>query len=318
MELKRDIDYAIAAVIVCSVSLALVTIGLFSRMTPAIERIRKDNIVTLTAAHDVLAVFVTRSGDALDLADRARIEASLAVMRDNLTVDGEGTLVNAVIDAVARAQTGDREAFRALVGSISALVEANTTAMEDADEEAQRLGTAGAWTASIGGLLLVLIGVYARNRLQRRIVRPVQELTRVFEAIGSGDDLARCKAFTGAVELERAGRVVNRLLDQGRARAFIDERPRKGKGRTRKVAAGDAPSPRANGPHASALAAMLEQRPGAWVVVSDELGLIAANQRGFDALHDQEGPDVLERIRVGQLGVEREALGGGTTLVRLP
>ncbi|HRE89722.1 MAG TPA: hypothetical protein PK095_11360, partial [Myxococcota bacterium] len=165
MELRRDLDYALGALLIGGVVLALVTIGLFARMTPAIERIRKDNIVTLEATHELLAVFMVRAGELLELADRERVDRAIVALRDNLTVDNEKALVDAVTDAVAAAQTGDRAAMGPLAESISALNAANSHAMVEADEEAQRLGIAGAWTASVGGIALVLIGVFARARL---------------------------------------------------------------------------------------------------------------------------------------------------------
>lgn len=317
MELRRDLDYALGALLIGGVVLALVTIGLFSRMTPAIERIRKDNVVTLEAAHDLLGVFVTRAGESLEITDREKVEVALAKMRNNLTVEGEGRLVDAVTDAVLAAQSGDRMALLQLASAVGGLVDANGVAMSEADEEAQRLGAAGAWTASVGGVVLVLIGVFARSRLRRRIIHPVEEMVRVLEAKGAGDDRARCRQMAAAHELERTLGAVNRLLDTGHVPAppDFDDKTRK-KGRPRKVVRPDLPVPATL--HAVALHGLLATRAGPWVVFTTNHGVVAANDEGFERLAREDGTELVEQLRQGRAALaERASLGEGLVLAKL-
>jgi len=294
MEIRRDIGYGLSALVIAGVAIAFVSIGLFSRMKPALEHIREENVVTLDAAREVLLVFTSRGGEALDSADRARVERALTLMRNTLTVDNEGAMVAAVTDGVARALTGDRAGLADIAHAVEALSRANTAAMEAADEEAQRLGEAGAWTAAIGGLVLMLVGLYTRNRLERRLVRPVVELARVLEALRKGDDWARCKNLRGAVELERALKQTNRLLDR-----LTDE----GKGH----AGGD---PRL-GEQAVALAWLLEQREGPWAVVSGAHGIVAANDAGQERLAADDGSALLARLMVAA----KQRAGDGLTVI---
>ena len=310
MELRRDLDYALGALLIGGVVLALVTIGLFARMTPAIERIRKDNIVTLEATHELLSVFMVRSGEQLELADRERVDRAIVALRDNLTVDNEKALVDAVTDAVAAAQTGDRSAMGALADAISALNAANSRAMVEADEEAQRLGVAGAWTASVGGIALVLIGVLARARLHRRLIRPMEEVSRVLEARAVGDGHARCRAMSGASELERTLSAVNQLLEAGRG-GDGPTRKRNGKKKPRlEVAPATV--------HALALQALLAQRTGPWVVVSNQHGVIAANDEAFARLGDDGGAELVATLKVDtRSALERVELGDGLVLAKL-
>jgi len=277
MEVRRDIGYAIGSLLLAGLAVALITIGLFSRMTPAIERIRKDNVVTLDAARELLEVFVESAGEPLDLPRRERAEKTLERMRQNLTVDDEGTLVLAVTDAVSRAIEGDRPELARLVVAVEALSAANTKAMVEADIEAQRLGEAGAWTASIGGIAIVLLWLFARTRLERRVIRPVLEASRVLDANRQGDKLARCRALAGTVELERTLRLVNKLLDRSsrEEKKPPDERERQ---------------------HAVALVAMLEMRTGPWAVLSAD-GLVAANEAAHERLAEADGARLLERWR---------------------
>jgi len=277
MEVRRDIGYAIGSLLLAGLAVALVSIGLFSRMTPAIERIRKDNVVTLDAARELLKVFVESAGDPLDLSRRARAEAALATMRKNLTVEDEGALVLALTDAVSLAMEGGRTELGVLVVAVEALSAANTEAMVEADIEAQRLGEAGAWTASIGGIAILLLWLVARARLERRVIRPVLEVARVLDANRAGDTLARCRSLVGTVELERALRHVNKLLD----RSLQDEKK---------------PSSEVERQHAIALIALLEMRTGPWVVLSAN-GLVAANEAAHERLAEADGARIIERWR---------------------
>lgn len=294
MEIRRDIGYGLSALMVAGVAIAFVSIGLFSRMKPALERIREENVVTLDAAREILLVFTNRGGEALDSAERGRVERALTLMRNNLTVDDEGAMVAAVTDGVARALTGDRAGLGDVAHAIETLSRANTAAMERADAEAQRLGEAGAWTAAIGGLMLVLIGLYTRNRLERRLVRPVVELARVLESMRKGDERARCKNLRGAVELERALKQTNRLLDR---------LTHEGKG------SGGA-DPRL-GEQAMALAWLLDQREGPWALISGAHGIVAANDAAHERLAAEDGSALLARFMIGA----RERKGEGLTFV---
>lgn len=310
MELRRDLDYALGALLIGGVVLALVTIGLFARMTPAIERIRKDNIVTLEATHELLAVFMVRAGEQLELADRERVDKAITALRDNLTVENEKALVDAVTDAVAAAQSGDRSVMGSLADAISALNAANGRAMVEADEEAQRLGIAGAWTASVGGIVLVLIGVFARARLHRRLIRPVEEVIRVLEARAVGDGHARCRAMAGAAELERTLSAVNQLLEAGR----MGEEPAKKRNGKKKARLEVAPAT----VHALALQGLLAERTGPWVVLSNQHGVIAANDEAFARLGDEGGAELVESLRADtRPGPERVELGDGLILAKL-
>ena len=294
MEMRRDIGYGLGALVVAGVAIAFVAIGLFSRMKPALERIREENVVTLDASREILLVFTSRGGEALDSNDRSRVEKALTVMRNNLTIENEGAMVADVTDAVARALTGDRGGLNDIARSIDTLARANTKAMGEADDEAQRLGEAGAWTAASGGLLLVLIGLYTRLRLERRIVRPAVELVRVLDAMRKGDERARCKNLRGAVELERALKHTNRLLD----RALHD-----GKG-------GGGTDPRL-GAQAVALSWLLAQREGAWALISATQGIVSANDAGHERLAAEDGSAQLAHF----MAAIKHRSGEGVTLI---
>lgn len=278
MEIRRDMTYALGALIIAGLVLSFASIGLFMRMGPAIERIRHDNVASMDAARDILVVFTATCGEDLTASDRARIDKALARAGTNLTVDNEDALTQAVTDAVSRALTGDRAALREVARTADDLAQANSDAMWESDGDAQRLGEAGAWTAALGGLALVLLGIYALGRMRRRVIAPLTELERVLDAVRRGDQHARCKPIRGAVELEGAMKNANALVD----RLY---------GMEAKVSGlADA--------HAAGLVAMLEREPAPMWLVAVPDGVLAANGKGHEELSGRQAAGLRQRLDI--------------------
>ena len=83
-----------------------------------------------------------------------------------------------------------------------------------ADEEAMRAGVAGIWWTLAGlAVVLVVIAVVVADRLGRNLVRPVDDLARTADRMGSGDLEARVEV-AGPPEIQRVGTAFNRLAAQ--------------------------------------------------------------------------------------------------------
>jgi signal transduction histidine kinase len=83
-----------------------------------------------------------------------------------------------------------------------------------AEEEAMRAGVASVWSTLAGlAVVLVLLAVVVADRLGRTLVRPVDDLARTADRMGSGDLDARVEV-TGPPEIQRVGTAFNRLAAQ--------------------------------------------------------------------------------------------------------
>jgi len=83
-----------------------------------------------------------------------------------------------------------------------------------AEEEAMRAGVAGIWWTLAGlAVVLVVIAVVVADRLGRTLVRPVDDLARTADRMGSGDLEARVEV-AGPPEIQRVGTAFNRLAAQ--------------------------------------------------------------------------------------------------------
>jgi hypothetical protein len=220
MNLRREVIAAFAALIVILLLTSLGAVGLFARMSPAIEKIIQENGYSLEACERMLAVLAEASASSdpvpEDLRTRsARFDAALAAARNNVTEPEETPLIELIESAAPRALSGDAAALSTTVEAVRSLADINRNAMKRVDREARRLGTAGAWSAVFLGLLGFAIALYVVERLLQKIVKPLAELQSVLASAMSGDRTRRCTPGTAAPDIEFVKSSFNTLLDQG-------------------------------------------------------------------------------------------------------
>lgn len=215
MNLRREVIAGFATLIIILTLTSLGAVGLFARMSPAIEKIIQENGYSLEACERMLAVLATvpADGDAIDR--RTKFDAALADARNNVTEPGESAQIEAIAAAAPRALAGDPSALANTVGAVRALADLNRAAMGSVDHEARRLGTAGAWSAVFLGLLGFTVALIVVERLLHKIVKPLAELQSVLASAMSGDRTRRCTPGTAAPDIEYLKRAFNSLLDQG-------------------------------------------------------------------------------------------------------
>jgi methyl-accepting chemotaxis protein len=109
---------------------------------------------------------------------------------------------------------GEPDGRRQAVASVRQLIQINRDAMRKVDEEARRLGGAGAWAAVFVGFVSFLLSVFVVVRLQKRFVRPLVDLHQVLEGAREGDRLRRCRLADAPLEVIQVTQAVNRLLDE--------------------------------------------------------------------------------------------------------
>lgn len=213
MRLRTELLLYTAILALLNVMLAFGAIGLFMRMGPAIERILEDNVVSIAAAEDVLAEFAAAPAE-LDAAARARVHAAIRRASANVTEAEETAVIGAMNAQFDAAASGAGEARAELIRQTRALIEINRRAMTAVDEEARRLGTAGAWAAVFIGSLTFAFSLLIVVQLRRRLVDPLLELHAVLAAAREGDRFRRCRTHDAPVELKQAAQALNTLLDE--------------------------------------------------------------------------------------------------------
>lgn len=214
MELRRELLLTIGVLVLLNLLLAFGAIGLFIRMRPAIERILHENVYSTVAAEEMLAELAHAGSAPLTPEARARVGQALDNAKLNVTEEEERPVLAALERAMPSAMEGDADARRHAVASARQLIQINRVAMQEVDDEARRLGSAGAWAAVFIGFLSFLMSVVVVVRLQKRFVRPLVDLHQVLVGARAGDRLRRCGVADAPREVIQVTQAVNRLLDE--------------------------------------------------------------------------------------------------------
>ena len=223
MELRRELSLLLGTLVCLNVLLAFGVSGLLARMGPAVERILLDNVDSMLAAEEILATLAeSRSGE-LSAAERKRIDEALARARDNVTESAEIPVLRSLADRLASTTGADEGDRTPLVGDLQSLIGINRDAMMEADQEAQRLGVAGAWVAALVGVLSFGMSLLVLRRMRRRLVAPLLELHATLEAARQGERFRRCHSRGAPLEMRRVLESVNLLLDERMGDALQNE-----------------------------------------------------------------------------------------------
>jgi hypothetical protein len=225
MELRRELLLTIGLLVLLNLCLAFGAIGLLVRMGPASELILEENVYSLVAADEMLAELAHAGGAPLAPQARERALQALDNARRNQTEEAEQPVLAALEARLPAALDGDPAAREQTVVSIQQLIRINRQAMRAVDEEARRLGSAGAWAAVLLGFLSFLLSIGVIARLQSRFVRPLVDLHAVLQAAVQGDRLRRCRPSVAPREVIAVTESVNRLLDERLERSQRDATP---------------------------------------------------------------------------------------------
>lgn len=213
MKLRTELLFYTIGLAALNLLLAFGVIGLFTRMGPAIERILNENMASIEAAEQMLAVFAAHPGE-LPAEARTRVNKALEAARANVTEAEERPVLDRLERNIGAALDGEAEARQVVLADLGALIDINREAMTVVDLEARRLGSAGAWAAVFIGALSFGFSLLVVSLLRRRLLEPLLEIHETLRAAQRGDRFRRCRGFDAAVELKQAGQALNVLLDE--------------------------------------------------------------------------------------------------------
>jgi hypothetical protein len=295
MRIRIELGLLLLGLRAAVILLGLGAVSLFNRMSPAIERILAENVVTLVATEEML---VALADPALSPEEaKTRFAAGLQRAKDNLTEEAEAPLIADLDRLWLRALDDPRGIIRGRVlEKLLALSEVNRRSMEEEDAAARRLGLAGAWAVVVVSLVILGMTLVLTRRLEQRVVGPLVALAERAAQIRAGDVYIRCPE-AGAPELEEISRVLNQLLD-------LQHTP-KGAQDLAKV-------------DRRLLLHLLDQRPGAWAAVNEQGDVLACNGAALAKIQDAgpPAPETLATLRSAALS--EEVTRGRLWLIPLP
>jgi PAS domain-containing protein len=248
---------------------------------------------------------------AVAAARQEAFERALQRAKDNITKSEEVPVIERIEQHGRAALAGDARAVMVVVQALQSLTTINRRAMMSADQEAQRLGVAGAWVAVFIAVFAFVISLIVVRRLERHVLYPLIELHDVLAAVRAGNRYRRCRIIEAPEEIQRVLHSVNALLEHRLNGS--DAAPH------RRV---HFETPLAH----AALIHLLEQRPEAMVLVDAHGAVIASNNRGLAILSSPDGEHIkrlFKQLPVAERHdlVEPIALQGGSgwlCILRLP
>lgn len=241
MQTERDLYVGIGALASLLLLVSFGTVGLLLRMSPAIDRILRENVASLEASEEMLAALALAGPGQAAAPVEARFRAGLRRARANITEAEERPVIARLEAAAAGALRGEPADRATAVEALVELHAVNAASMRRADERARQLGLGGAWAIVFLSCVALAVSAAVLRRLRQRLVAPLQELSSTLDAASRGDRHRRCRSMNAApVELARVLTKVNALLD----RAAPDP--------TQAVAAPPADERDLTGPHALA------------------------------------------------------------------
>lgn len=197
--------------------MALGSIGIFTRMAPAITVIIDRNERSLQACEDMLAALAL----SIDLGgneERMRyFKEAFDRAKKNVTEVDEPAVLHSIETTFQAAFRGDFKARQATVDSIVTLGKINREAMIFADGRAQQLGYAGAWGVVFMAVSVFIAGIIFIRGLVRRVVLPLEEIHTVITAQRNGETMRRCTGTDVPQEIRAIFIGINGILDQHHA-----------------------------------------------------------------------------------------------------
>lgn len=214
--------------------MALGTIKVFMRMTPAIEVIIERNERSLHAGEEMLAALALAGGGEMSARHQADFNAALMRAKSNVTEQDEAEVLASIARVSEAAFTGKGESRRETVAAIVRLGVINRAAMVRADLAARQLGHAGSWGVVFMATCVFLAGVIFIRGVTRRVVRPLEEIHAVIAAQRRGETMRRCSGVGLPQEVKLIFGGINEMLDQRQFQAglpgdFPEQQSRPGK-----------------------------------------------------------------------------------------
>jgi hypothetical protein len=244
------------------------TIVLLGRMSPAIEKILRENVASGEAVERMALALSTAESDT-----RAPLHFRKALSRAkaNITLPEESSEIAIVERVGGMALAGDGGARREAAEALRRLGSLNRSAMQEADTAAQRLGTAGAWAALFLGVMGMVISGVTIRRLQRRVLAPIAEIARAIAAHREGDRARRCSRGDATDELALIMATLNELFDY-REQGVETSKPR--------VSAGES----------ALVVQLLDEATEPTVALGAQAEVLAASRSALDRLAGPDGP----------------------------
>ena len=224
MKLAQSVRLGAWSLISLNLVIAFAAIWVFMRMAPAIEIIIEQNEKSLHACEEMLCnLALAHQSDKDVIQLRAAFADALERAKSNITEKDEPVAIKVISKNYEMAFEGSLEGNKKTVSAIQHLSRINRDAMAKADQKAKEFGNAGAWGIVFMASLLFLFCMVFIKGLKRNLVKPLEEIYSVIQALKTGDGLRRCTGPDAPQDIRYIFGGINDLLDQNISNALSNK-----------------------------------------------------------------------------------------------
>ncbi len=225
MKLTLGIRFGAWLLIALNLMMAFGAIWVFIRMAPAIETIIIQNLRSLQSCEEMLAKLALAETAHEDIAAlEADFVKALERAKNNITEKEEPIAIGSIAESYSQAFAGDMEGRKKTIKAIKHLSDINRNAMVRADGKARQFGNAGAWGIVFMESVVFMVGLLFLRGLKRSLVKPLEEIHAVTEAVRAGDTMRRCTGPDAPRDIKTIYNDINDLLDKNEANTLSHRR----------------------------------------------------------------------------------------------
>lgn len=301
MKLRDQVQYKLLTIAILIVILSSSAIGLFIRMSPAIDTILRENDFSVVAVEGMLtSLLYSHTGQYHSTAASA-FESAYQAALQNVTEPGEAEALERINRFRTGAFAGDQRSLEIVVAELGTLADINRRAMRRGDQAAHRLGAAGAWGVAMLGIFGFGIIVLFMRRIQRQVILPILDIHDTVRGAARGAPGRRAGPAPGAPEeILIVQRNVNALLD-AQYQSLPDQEKQDIVDRDELIIT------------------LLDKIPGTVVVINKIGEIVYANAKATNQILTEDGGSLKEVLRRHASGcedkkIESSALLQGETL----
>ena len=207
MNFARRIYYSFIIILICSTVITIAGIRGFQRLEPFVNTLNSSNTESLYYAEQMLSSISVKK-------DLKTFEENLKKAQNNITEIGEKEAIDKIADNYMPAFNGNKKIEEETINEITELTRVNRVSMELAGLRAKKIQTVGIWIIIFPSIFIWIMGLTILARLNRTLIKPIQELNDVVFDYNSGNRMRRCPSYTVSNDLQKLYDGINRILDE--------------------------------------------------------------------------------------------------------
>lgn len=224
MKLAQSVRLGAWFLIALNLVMAFGSIWVFMRMAPAIEIIIEQNERSLHACEEMLSNLALVDQSAKDVEQlQSEFLKALQRAKNNITEKEEPIAIEAISKNYIQAFAGNLESKKATVSAIQHLSQINRSAMVTADRKARQFGSAGAWGIVFMASAVFMVGMLFIRGLRRSLIKPLEEIHSVIQAVKTGDKMRRCTGPDAPQDIRTIFGGFNDILDQNTSHTLTNK-----------------------------------------------------------------------------------------------